>query len=841
MKNSFKYIFLILMVSFIIATLCCKGNETLEEYSAYPFEESATNAFKIDVLQDALFKYNNVVENTKKAGAIDYNSKLIIQEIKEDAEQSKKKREKVIYSQLKNNNLQGTYVSYENILPELFQRVPSEVKGDEIVIEMEANVSNKVGDGGLGAIKERSKEGDFYYDDNACQGNWTEWINNSCGGTTSRCGIKFKKYEIVKPEVNDEKGFGKPCDYKDGDIKYRYCDGDGLYDYQSNNDRCGTAINSCTCKLDEDSVMVVEGENVYDLEDSDCQFQKETDCVCPPGFSITSYPDICKLTPGVDCSIKEPGCIYTPTTGTGGESCKKPTFINEAAEKAFYEKYSSFDGKCKENKCICPNGIPIEGERCFADGAELCDLEKPCEKGYFYEGSPPTCKQQSTTNNQCSCFHGSSKVETSERCKQSALDTAGHDIRQYCDQSGCSDGYEHKITNCNSFYPPNAGDTTTIIDNIYCCAPKYDTCILHESQLEEQNIKRRSLSSAYVKYSDMKLSDLRDEYQKIQGDFDIALGEDNPKLFIIQELMENEGDEDAQCRGDITVDKCGGEFRCKSGYSFLPDPAHSSETELRMVSCVTRGDPPINVCYPKERCKEEGQNNCKYSSNLSDSDIDKLCRIPDMTGVTPDCPDTDCFYRQMEKYYPTWNGTCVPVSCPVSSDIKEIYDITSDSCFSNSENCGKSNITCKKDDYSISKIDKMLYCRSPSVVASDYLTKDYELIHVGCSKTGVEVSAAEKARRERVAEMNAQASSTVGGGGTAADAAARTAASGIDASNIGTTVADSTEPTSQQELELATEIEETIQTGERQLDTERQEERNRDIAARAEAAGIQTR
>ena len=64
---------------------------------------------------------------------------------------------------------------------------------------------------------------------------------------------------------------------------------------------------------------------------------------------------------------------------------------------------------------------------------------------------------------------------------------------------------------------------------------------------------------------------------------------------------------------------------------------------------------------------------------------------------------------------------------------------------------------------------------------------------------------------------------------------------GIDASNIGTTVADSTGPTSQQELDLATEIEEIIQTGERQLDTEGQAERDRDTAARAAAAGIQTR
>ena len=36
----------------------------------------------------------------------------------------------------------------------------------------------------------------------------------------------------------------------------------------------------------------------------------------------------------------------------------------------------------------------------------------------------------------------------------------------------------------------------------------------------------------------------------------------------------------------------------------------------------------------------------------------------------------DCNYKTVEKHYPIWNGTCVPVTCPVSDDVKELYNIT---------------------------------------------------------------------------------------------------------------------------------------------------------------------
>ena len=40
MTKSFKYLILILMISFLIATLCCQGHQLYEKYSSYPFVDS---------------------------------------------------------------------------------------------------------------------------------------------------------------------------------------------------------------------------------------------------------------------------------------------------------------------------------------------------------------------------------------------------------------------------------------------------------------------------------------------------------------------------------------------------------------------------------------------------------------------------------------------------------------------------------------------------------------------------------------------------------------------------------------------------------------------------------
>ena len=89
---------------------------------------------------------------------------------------------------------------------------------------------------------------------------------------------------------------------------------------------------------------------------------------------------------------------------------------------------------------------------------------------------------------------------------------------------------------------------------------------------------------------------------------------------------------------------------------------------------------------------------CKFPSHFSSDEITGILTkygiLDDQAGAgasPPKCsdPGTDntcgeqeCFIKQIQPYYPTWNGTCVPVSCNLSDDIKNIYNINKDT-FSN--------------------------------------------------------------------------------------------------------------------------------------------------------------
>ena len=761
------------MISFIIAILC-RRDHLSEQYSPYPFEEVDKNRLTTEQLQDAIFKYNVVIQGGEidKAGGINYHTGY-------------QKDKKITYPRLPRSP-DPKHMEYESILDKFpKERIEPQVKTKQITIELEADVVDKVGEGGLDVILEKGIRGDPYFEPNACKGGWSDWNKSNCGEEKNRCGMQFKKYEIIEIEKNDKNGPGKPCDYKDGEIKYRYCVGSGNDTYESNKERCGTSNNSCVCKLNQGSVVILDGENVYDLEDEDCQYQREVDCVCPPGFSILHKSDICKLTPGTDCSVKEPGCIYTnPSSTGGGESCKIPEFLNEETKNNFYKKYSSFDGKCKERECSCENGEPVTGNQCLSDGLELCDLKKPCKEGYYYEGNPPICKKQ-TTKNECSCLYGTTKTETTnERCKASTMVTDGDKIRQFCDPSSCSPGFRYTSEegDCNEYYPDDDDDGNPLYKNIQCCVPNFDRCLLPEDEISTKYIVRKEESSELMDYYKLSIGELFTEYGDDGEELLDITKKPDPKNFLIQELMKLSDSDDKHCMGRIDLAGCANSFRCKPGYAFLPNTDYATENELRMTSCEGRGDYE-GICEPTDNCERGGTSDCKNPSN-SDDDDEVKCNAPALPGSgsdsQPTCEGNDCNYKTVETHYPMWNGTCVPVTCPVSDDVKELYNITYENCSSNNPNCGLSNVTCKKEEYDVSSTNKMIYCRSPSKVGSAYLTTDYELVHTGCSKTPPPPTEAQQAREAREAER-----SEMIGEGDAALAAAQVGEAGITAENIG--------------------------------------------------------
>jgi len=865
MNKSFKYLILILMISFLIAKLCSKGHQLYEKYTSYPFNGEVEENNNIEDLQTLLLKYNNIVSDSTKAGSIEYDVNMMFQEMNEEREQGKKER--IIYSKLLDeSNLSHTYKPYETILPDIFEVTTKEklrLKGKRSVI-----IPEKHADGALESIgstsldtrgvKERSETGDIYYEPNNCKGYWSDWNTSSCGEEMNRCGIKSKRYEIVEPEKNDENGMGKPCDYKDGEIKYKYCVGNGNDDYDSNMERCDVSINSCKCKLVPSVPPVIEGENVYDL-DGDCNYELNIDCICPSGYAHISPKSVCKLEPGVDCSVKEPGCVYEPPNEYGrGENCKIPEFINEEAKNNFYKKYNTVTGKCKEKECSCENGTPVPNEECPVDGMEMCDLTKACNVGYYYKGNPPTCVKRESTKNECSCLYGEPVDEGSVgiRCPQNVLDglKEGEEdvIRQYCAENSCPTGYEYiptsQISRCDEYYPnQNMGGP---FDNLSCCLPKYDKCELIESELVGDNIVRKELSGDYQRFSNMTLLELINQYQE-KGGTDTQediLGNDNPKEFLMQYLIEtSDTEETEQCFDQIRLEECSNSFKCNEGYSFLPNSNYLSDSELRIVGCESKGEIE-DICIPKpeiNECSSSTDTDCMIPSNVTIANLasNQKCRVPTITsGSVPNCNYTegtgdaatvitDCMYKQIEKHYPMWNGTCVPVSCPVSDDIKEVYKLSFNSCSSENKNCGLSTVSCSEDKYNVPNTNRMVYCRAPREVGEDYSTTDYELIEMGCAKEPPELSEAVKAKMARWEQV----SDSMIGVDDASIASERVSQAGITEAEIDERAdfIGSTD-TLQDEYEMGQEDERM--TAEEQLDERSQQ--NSDVIERGIAAGI---
>jgi len=790
MKNSFKYSILLLLVSFLIAKLCCGSHKITETYNNYPFEGLDESVNNLSQLQDVIFKYNNIISDPRKTGSLEYNTDTEINNIQEEL---LKNQGRLNYKRLLDTQpIYGNYMPFESrILSNNFKvdEKPSLIKGEKIITDPSKKVDSLPAQyldpqvqGGIGStdkVKIRNNAGVDYHPPNACIGEWSDWNSDNCGSENNRCGIMFKKHTIYDREKNDENGPGEPCEYKDGIIKYKYCYGQNADDYESNMERCGIQTNLCPCKLNDKDSFVLNGENVYDLEDENCLFELEKNCICPKGYTHLNMNDICILTPGVDCSGEEEGCIYTPGSDVIEEKCEIPSFLSQKQETDFFEKYSSVNGKCKKKECDCPNGIKIDDSECLIDGLELCNIEEKCSVGYYMGGNPPVCKKQSEGEDvykECSCLYGSPRIEenTNTRCNPENVDFVNSEkILQFCNNTSCESGYKisqgvNATALCNEYYSYEK------YESINCCLPEYDTCLLEETELIEKKIRRKDKNDNFTILNEMLLGELKTNYENVSGETissDVLLNEVNPKAFLIEKiLLIDSGDDDGgeSCSGDIDIGECYSVFQCSPGHGFLPSSEYSDENELRIVGCEKRGVLGLqNICQPLKNClaanvetltfedgvfKADGEE-CLFPSNSEDKfqkAIIKNGLSGQIQGDTPydadscagpqmnECGGT-CFIKQIQTHYPMWNGTCVPVSCPISDTIKETYNISYDNCSSGSRNCGLTDVSCKKDEYEVSNTRKMLYCPSPQKVNSSYLTNEYEIINIGCSENPPDV------------------------------------------------------------------------------------------------------
>ena len=715
MNNSFKYIFLLIFISFIIAKLRSNNyNKILEGF--------VEKCDPIDILQDSILKYN-IITDPQSAGSINFYSGF---DIVKEAEQEQIEKRKIKYEKLK-QPLSSDYMPYESILPPEFQRIKPKIKGKTIVTKPNIKATDEVSSD----VKQRSRSGREIIPENACQGSWSEWNTDKCGSIDNKCGIQFRRYTITRPEISDEKGDGLPCEYKDGEIKYKYCVSQGI-DLDGNQERCGVNENVCPCKLNNDTVTVLDGENVYDLVDDSCDYERKVNCSCPRGTS----------------------------------------FIIEDEDE--YKV-----GKCMVKECTCENGVPVPLQECRVDGSESCQL-KICNEGFVLVNDPLQCVPHE--GNKCNCPYGELETTPDQRC----IDQTEYIIQ--CKQDGCLPGYKwvNNSVNqeCNQYFESIGGVDSQTFNSVSCCIPDFTTCSFSDNLEKNIVLKEGSGTNNLSYYQNKTIQELLDEYNSLdilnKVDSYTILDHETPKPYLIQLIMEGKGEGENTCINSGTIQQCSSDFMCAPGYSFLPDNNHLNDSELMITNCgenipescepnacdFTAGDPMsctdgCTYIAPVQEIQEsctvdptvEPVPDCSFIAGDSTSCGQGCLYVAPVAGVEEQCNPplcdgfiagdqsscvTGCTYNPAYRSnITTWNGTCVPVSCTVPEDIKSIYNIPFDVCYSNMENCGI-NVSCKREEFDVPNTNKSLYCAAPHRITET--NTQYELVHSGCSLNPIDTS-----------------------------------------------------------------------------------------------------
>lgn len=595
MDNLFKYIILLILISFLIVRL--RNNSIYEGYTG----ENDKNY----LLQESILKYNSILD-PQNAGSLNVcHGSEIVNTIKEK------------YTPLKQRTF-GDYMPYENILSKdfKFERIKPEIKTEKITIEPEIKTTPpKDEDVKTYADKFANK---LFIPENACKGEWSEWNTKECGSFKNKCGIQSKRYKIIQREISNEKGEGLPCEYKDGDVKYKYCIGTGL-DVEADQERCNLNHNVCHCKLNNDTVKLLNGENVYDLLDESCETEKNINCSCPRGSSL----------------ILE----------------------DEDASKI---------GRCKLKECTCENGTEIPSDQCNIHEENSCKLMK-CNEGYILEGSPLECNQH--TDEKCNCPYG--EPVNDPLCNNPRA------LTLKCRQDGCSPGYRwtDDTSECDLYFTNIGNDQSQSFNSQNCCVPNNEQC--NFSNLAEKNIIHKGTEGTnnLSTYMNKTIQELIEEYELLEINnklsTDTLLDHQSPKLYIIQQIIKNKenlnGDE---CITTGNIERCKYTFQCAPGYSFQPDDENDDELKIT------------------------------------------------------DCNDDGVIF----------NGSCLPVSCNIPPEIKKLYNISFDKCYSNTINCGIRSLSCSKEEYNVSNQNKKIFCPAPYKIKSTDVDIDYGLVSMGCAE-----------------------------------------------------------------------------------------------------------
>lgn len=329
---------------------------------------------------------------------------------------------------------------------------------------------------------------------------------------------------------------------------------------------------------------------------------------------------------------------------------------------------------CMNNGEVVNDG-DIEYEYCFGSNMERCGTETnscSCDLDNFSEDK---CNIE-TSNTNCICPPGYYRNSVG-KCEESQC-TCSNGTPAMGDS--CINSGEERCQSCS-----NVGGKLHVLQNdppvclegsCNCPYGKPDTdCAL------PTDVNCLSCEPNY------KLSTSLQKCREYYGDWGLTVSDpvkcclpDNCKTDSLDDLNIEKKINDTNCdENNTSLHDCVNSFHCKDGYSFKPLEEYKDDEELKIIKCA------------------------------------------DDNSIQP--------YPQ-----PKFNGQCVPVKCPVSDFLRNIYEIPDSVlvCDSNVENCGlQEKIKCKVPEHSTEDNAK-LKCLAPHKVKHDDINPIGFLSMSGC-------------------------------------------------------------------------------------------------------------
>lgn len=174
------------------------------------------------------------------------------------------------------------------------------------------------------------------------------------------------------------------------------------------------------------------------------------------------------------------------------------------------------------------------------------------------------------------------------------------------------------------------------------------------------------------------------------GQVTVNLDGVDTEIFTYSNYFEpNNPDNQTILSGKFT--DCFDTFECKPGFTFVPNSEHNEfkddndviiregDTTLRLLSCPELGD----IDY-------SGTNETLYNNMYPDMKI----KMKENIEINNDLTEDEIYDLKKLKF----NGTCVPVTCPITDNLRDSFDLSfsEDECNADDFNCGLGDqLECK--------------------------------------------------------------------------------------------------------------------------------------------------